>query len=70
MIKHYEREVELMKIKVAELYEADLDALRNNMQNRLGAHERERDSLTEQVQELRVNLAREIQDRLDLRTDY
>ena len=42
---HYERLVELMKIKISELYEADLDALRNNMQNRLGAHQRERDNL-------------------------
>ena len=45
LVMHYEREVELMKIKVSELYEADLDALRTNMQNRFAAHTRERDNL-------------------------
>ena len=67
---HYERLVELMKIKISELYEADLDALRNNMQNRLGAHQRERDNLNQQLNDTRQKLAKEIQDRLDLRVEY
>lgn len=64
---HYEREVELMKIKVSELYEADLDALRTNMQNRFAAHTRERDNLQELLDETRERLAKEVQDKLDLR---
>ena len=59
-----------MKIKISQLYEADIDALRNNMQNRLGAHNRERDNLRELLKETRLSLAKEVQDRLDLRKDY
>ena len=37
---HYEREVELMKIKISQLYEADLESLRSKMRNCLAAHNR------------------------------
>jgi len=37
---HYEREVELMKIKVSQLYEADLESLRSKMRNSLATHNR------------------------------
>jgi hypothetical protein len=57
LIMHYEREVELMKIKVSQLYEADIDALRNNMQNREAAHQRERDTIRELFQNTRDLLA-------------
>ena len=40
IIMHYEREVELMKIKISQLYEADLESLRSKLRNSLAAHNR------------------------------
>ena len=45
IVKHYEREVELMKIKVSQLYEADLEALRSHLRNTIAAHNRETENL-------------------------
>ena len=40
IIMHYEREVELMKIKISQLYEADLESLRSKLRNSLAARNR------------------------------
>jgi hypothetical protein len=37
---HYEREIELMKIKISQLYEADIEALRNKYQNSMACYNR------------------------------
>ena len=31
MVRHYEREIELNKIKISKLYEADIQSLKNKM---------------------------------------
>ena len=41
MVRHYEREIELNKIKISKLYEADLDSLKNKMQNSYANHNSE-----------------------------
>jgi hypothetical protein len=40
LIMHYEREIELMKIKISQLYEADIEALRNKYQNSMACYNR------------------------------
>ena len=70
VIKHYEREVELMKIKVANLYEADLDSLRSKLQNSYANHATETEGLRKLLKETRERLANEVQDRLDQRKEY
>lgn len=70
VIKHYEREVELMKIKISQLYEADLAALRSHMDNSFAAHNRETDNLRAMCNDLRDKLARAVQEKIDLRVDY
>ena len=40
VIRHYEREVELMKIKISQLYEADLESLRSLLRNEMANHNR------------------------------
>ncbi len=59
-----------MKIKVSQLYEADLESLRNKMRNSLATHNRQTDNLRDLLKDTRQNLAREVQDKLDLRKDY
>lgn len=70
IVKHYEREVELMKIKVSQLYEADLEALRSHMRNSFAAHNRETEGLRAMLDDLRDQLAKAVQDKIDLRVDY
>lgn len=67
---HYEREVQLMKIKVSQLYEADLESLKSKMRNSLATHNRQTDNLRDLLKDTRQNLAKEAQDKLDLRKDY
>lgn len=70
IIKHYEREIELSKIKISQLYEADLESLRSKLQNSYANHTLEVENLRDLLKETRENLAHEIQERLDLRRDY
>lgn len=70
IVKHYEREIELTKIKISQLYEADLESLKNQMQNTYANHSLEVEHLRNQLQDTREQLAREVQDRLDQRKDY
>ena len=70
IIKHYEREVELNKIKISKLYENDLESVRNKMQNSYANHAAEVDNLRQQLKDTREKLAQEVQDRLDQRRDY
>lgn len=70
IVKHYEREVELMKIKVSQLYEADLEALRSHMRNSFAAHNRETEALRSMLDDLREQLAKAVQEKIDLRVDY
>lgn len=59
-----------MKIKISQLYEADLAALRSHMDNSFAAHNRETDNLRAMCNDLRDKLARAVQDKIDLRVDY
>ena len=70
IVKHYEREIELTKIKISQLYEADLDTLRSKLQNTYSNHTLEVDALREHLKESREKLANEVQDRLELRKEY
>ena len=70
VIAHYEREVELMKIKISQLYEADLESLRSLLRNEMANHNREVDNLRKMEDDLRRRLAEAVQDKIDLRTDY
>ena len=57
IINHYEREIELNKIKIGRLYEADLESLRSQMQNSYANHAREVESLRNQLANTRERLA-------------
>ena len=70
VIKHYEREVELMKIKISQLYEADLESLRSLLRNEMANHNREVENLRKMEDDLRRKLAEAVQDKIDLRVDY
>jgi chromosome segregation ATPase len=70
VVLHYEREVELMKIKLSHLYEADLESLKSKLENSYANHTLEVDNLRKLLKETRERLADEVQDRLDLRKDY
>lgn len=70
IVKHYEREIELNKIKVGELYEADINSLRSQLETSYANHSNEIDQLRNQLRDTREKLAREVQDRLDQRRDY
>ena len=70
IVKHYEREIELNKIKISNLYEADLESIRSKMQSSFANHANEADNLRQQLKDTREKLAREVQDRLDQRRDY
>ena len=69
-MKHYEREVELTKIKISELYEADLESLRSKLRNSYANHALEIENLRNQLANTRERLAKEVQDRFDQRKDY
>lgn len=70
IVKHYEREIELTKIKISQLYEADLEALRNKLQLTYANHTHEVDALRALLKETRERLANEVQERLELRKEY
>ena len=59
-----------MKIKVSQLYEADLEALRSHLRNTISSHNREVENLRSMLDELRRKLAEAVQDKIDLRVDY
>ena len=59
-----------MKIKISQLYEADLEALRSHMRNSFAAHNRETEGLRTMLDDLREQLANAIQQKIDLRVDY
>lgn len=58
LVLHYEREIELMKIKISQLYEADIEALRSKLQNTMATHNRETDNLRMLLRDVREELAR------------
>lgn len=70
IVKHYEREIELTKIKISQLYEADLDSLRDKMKHSYANHTLEVDSLRSLLKDTREKLAGEVQERLELRKEY
>ena len=70
IIKHYEREVDLMKIKVSQLYEADVESLKSLLRNEMANHNRQVENLKEMEDNLRTKLANAVQEKIDLRTDY
>jgi len=53
LVLHYEREIELMKIKISQLYEADIEALRSKLQNTNATHNRETDNLRMLLRDVR-----------------
>jgi DNA repair exonuclease SbcCD ATPase subunit len=69
-VHHYEREIELNKIKIGELYEADIESLKSQLENSYANHAREVEELNQLLKNTREKLAREVQDRLDQRRDY
>lgn len=52
-MKHYEREIELSKIKISQLYEADLQSLKSQIENSYSNHAHEVDTLRNLIKELR-----------------
>ena len=70
IIKHYEREVDLMKIKVSQLYEADIESLKSLFRNEMANHNRQVENLKGMEDNLRNRLADAVQEKIDLRTDY
>jgi len=70
LVLHYERELELMKIKISQLYEADIEALRSMLQNNMSAHNRETENLRMLLRDVREELAGEVHAKLELRKEY
>lgn len=59
-----------MKIKISQLYEADLESLRSHMRNSFATHNRETEGLRNMLDDLREELAKTVQQKIDLRIDY
>ena len=59
-----------MKIKISQLYEADLQALRSKLENTMATHNRETDNLRMLLKDVREELAREVHLKLELRKEY
>ena len=59
-----------MKIKVSQLYEADLESLRAHLRNSVSTHNREVENLRTMLDEVRHKLAEAVQEKIDLRVDY
>jgi hypothetical protein len=57
LVLHYERELELMKIKISQLYEADIEALRSKLREVMATHNREAENLRKLIRDLRDELA-------------
>ena len=70
LVLHYERELELMKIKISQLYEADIEALRSQLQNTMATHNRETDNLRILLRDVKEELANEVHAKLELRKEY
>ena len=70
LVLHYERELELMKIKISQLYEADIEALRSQLQNTMATHNRETDNLRMLLRDVKEELANEVHAKLELRKEY
>ena len=59
-----------MKIKVSQLYEADVESLKSLLRNEMANHNRQVENLKEMEDNLRTKLANTVQEKIDLRTDY
>lgn len=70
MILHYEREIELLKIKVSRLYEADIEALRNLFTHQLEQLSNENAKLKETLTQTKDRLIQEVEEKLLMRKDY
>ena len=70
MVLHYEREIELLKIKTSKLYESDLDALRKLLENQLSLLASENGKLKESLKESRDHLVSELEEKVIMRRDY
>ena len=70
MILHYEREIELLKIKTSKLYESDLEALRKQLEIQLSLLASENSKLKESLKESRDHLISELEEKVLLRRDY
>ncbi len=53
-----------MKIKISQLYEADIEALRSKLQNTMATHNRETDNLRMCLRSVREELANEVHEKL------
>ena len=60
MVLHYEREIELLKIKTSKLYEADLEALKSQLDAQLSLLGSENGKLKDALQESRDHLVAEL----------
>jgi DNA repair exonuclease SbcCD ATPase subunit len=70
VILHYEREIELLKIKVSRLYEADIEALRNLFTHQLEQLSNENAKLKETLTQTKDRLIQEVEEKLLMRKDY
>lgn len=70
MILHYEREVELLKIKTAKLYEADLECLRRQLESQISLLASENGKLKDSLREARDHLVAELEAKVLMRRDY
>lgn len=60
MVLHYEREIELLKIKVSKLYEADIETLRNLFIHQLEQLNNENSKLKDTLTQTKDRLIQEI----------
>ena len=56
-----------MKIKISQLYEADIEALRSKLREVMATHSRESENLRKLIRDLRDELAGEVHAKLELR---
>lgn len=70
MVLHYEREIELLKIKVSKLYEADIEALRNIFTHQLEQLSNENAKLKDTITQTKDRLIKEVEEKLMMRKDY
>ena len=59
-----------MKIKISQLYQADIESLRSKLQNTLVANTREADNLRTLLRDVKEELANEVHTKLELRKEY
>lgn len=70
IVLHYEREIELLKIKVGRLYEADIETLRNLYIHQLEQLNNENAKLKDTITQTKDRLVQEIDEKLLMRKDY